>query len=86
LFVGLHKTLKLAIQVSVLSIKNSAVVTESLDLTLSVMVACVKSLVRETEFLLLASRYGEVVISVAVLALQVVKVSGEISVAAQFNL
>jgi len=86
LFVGLHKTLKLAIQVSVLSIKNSAVVTESLDLTLSVMVTCVKSLVRETEFLLLASRYGEVVISVAVLALQVVKVSGEISVAAQFNL
>jgi len=86
LFVGLHKTLKLAIQVSVLSIKNSAVVTESLDLTLRVMVTCVKSLVRETEFLLLASRYGEVVISVAVLALQVVKVSGEISVAAQFNL
>lgn len=86
MFVGLHKTLKLAIQVSVLSIKNSAVVTESLDLTLSVMVTCVKSLVRETEFLLLASRYGEVVISVAVLALQVVKVSGEISVAAQFNL
>lgn len=69
MFVGLHKTLKLAIQVSVLSIKNSAVVTESLDLTLSVMVTCVKSLVRETEFLLLASRYGEVVISVAVLAL-----------------
>ena len=86
MFVSLHKALKLAIQVSVLSVKNSAVVTESLDLTLRIGVACVKSLVRETKFLLLASRYGEVVISVAVLALQVVKVSGEISVAAQFNL
>lgn len=86
MFVSLHKALKLAIQVSVLSVKNSAVMTESLDLTLRIGVACVKSLVRETEFLLLASRYGEVVISVAVLALQVVKVSGEISVAAQFNL
>lgn len=86
MFVSLHKALKLAIQVSVLSVKNSEVMTESLDLTLRIGVACVKSLVRETEFLLLASRYGEVVISVAVLALQVVKVSGEISVAAQFNL
>jgi len=62
------------------------VVTEGFNLTVSVIVAGSEGLVGEAEFFLLTSGYGEVVVSVAVLALKVVEVGREVSVTAQLNL
>ena len=61
-------------------------VTEGFNLTVSVVVAGSEGLVREAEFFLLTSGYGEVVVSIAVLALKVVEVGREVSVTAQLNL
>lgn len=61
-------------------------VTEGFNLTVSVIVAGSEGLVGEAEFFLLTSGYGEVVVSVAVLALKVVEVGREVSVTAQLNL
>ena len=61
-------------------------VTEGFNLTVSIVVAGSEGLVREAEFFLLTSGYGEVVVSIAVLALKVVEVGSEVSVAAQLNL
>lgn len=61
-------------------------VTEGFNLTVSVIVAGSEGLVGEAEFFLLASGYGEVVVSVAVLGLKVVEVGSEVSVTAQLNL
>jgi len=82
LLVGVHEALELSVEVSVLTVQNATVVTEGLNLTMGIIVASSEGLVGETEFLLLTSGNGEVVVGIAVLAFQVVKVCGEISVAA----
>jgi hypothetical protein len=58
------------------------VVAEGFNLAMGIIVTSSKSLVGETEFFLLTSGYGKVVVGIAVLAFQVVKVGSEISVAA----
>jgi len=62
------------------------VVTEGFNRSVSVIVAGSEGVVGEAEFFLLTSGYGEVVVSVAVLALKVVEVGREVSVTAQLNL
>jgi hypothetical protein len=58
------------------------VVAEGFNLAMGIIVTSSESLVGETEFFLLTSGYGKVVVGIAVLAFQVVKVGSEISVAA----
>lgn len=57
-------------------------VTKGFNLSMGIIVTSSESLVGEAEFFLLTSGYGKVVVGIAVLAFQVVKVSSEISVAA----
>lgn len=57
-------------------------VAKGFNLSMCIVVTSSESLVGEAEFFLLTSGYGKVVVGVAVLAFQVVKVGGEISVAA----
>lgn len=57
-------------------------VAEGFNLAMGIIVTSSESLVGETEFFLLTSGYGKVVVGIAVLAFQVVKVGSEISVAA----
>jgi hypothetical protein len=85
LLIGVHEALELSVEVSVLTVQNATVVTEGLNLTMGVIVTSSEGLVGETEFFLLTSGYSEVVVGIAMLALQVVEVGGEISVAAQLN-
>lgn len=86
LLVSLDKAFKLSIQVSVLAIQNSTVMTKGLNLSMGIVVTSSESLVRESEFFLLTSGYCEVVFSITVLGFQVVEVSSEVSVATEFNL
>lgn len=86
LLISLDEAFELPIEVSVLTIQNSAVVTEGFDLRVGVIVATSKGLVGETELFLFTSGYCEVVVSIAVLGFQVVEVGSKISVAAQLNL
>ena len=82
LFIGVHKALKFSVKMSVLAVQNTTVVAKGLNLTMGIVVTSSECLVGEAEFFLLTSGYGKVVVSVAVHALQVVEVGGEISVTA----
>ena len=84
--VGLDKSLELTIQVAVLPIEHTAVVSEGLDLAGGIGVPGSQGLVGESEFLLLTTGDAQVVLSTAMLGLKIVQVCAEIAVASELTL
>ena len=86
LFVGLNKAFQFLVKVSVLAVKNSAMVTESFNLTAAVVIASSHRLVGEAELFLLTSSYSKCIISLSMSSLKIIDVGGEVTVAGKFSI
>ena len=85
LLVGFNEPLKLLIQVFILVRQHVAVLVQCFDLSTHIVVSALSRLVLVAEVLLVASSTSQVLFSVAGLGLEVVQVSGEVSVAGKLG-
>jgi len=83
LFISLHKTLQFGVQLDVLASQHVAVVLKSVDFSAHVVVLSAERLVDEAKVFLLASRHSQIIFAGSALALEIIKVRCQISVASE---
>lgn len=86
LFVGLHETLELDVQLPVLASQHVAVVLQGFNLGAAVVVAAVKGLVCESQVVLLTASGVQGLVGDAALRLQVVEVGSQLTVTGELGL
>jgi len=86
LLIGLHESLQLDVEFSVLTSQNVAVMLKCFNLCPHVVIAAVKRLICETQVILFASSTTQSFVGDTSLCFKVVEMSSQLTVTSEFSL